>query len=74
MKKDCECQYCKNNVNEYFCLACGHNFNECETLFEYRDPILDLPNTLCPKCYDEKWKPSNSYQKDNVFLRNITLT
>jgi len=46
MNRDCECQYCKNNVNEYFCSLCGHNFNECEAYF-----VFDEYVALCPKCY-----------------------
>ncbi len=45
MKNDCECQYCKNGVNEYFCDSCGLNFNECESLH-----ILN-GMTFCPICH-----------------------
>ncbi len=48
MKKDCQCQYCKNEVNEYFCIRCGFNYNECE-VFHYFDGI-----TLCPKCHPKE--------------------
>jgi hypothetical protein len=45
MKQDCECSYCKNEVNEYFCIKCGYNFNECESFHKF-DGI-----TCCPKCH-----------------------
>lgn len=48
MKENCECPYCKKNVNEYFCISCGHNFNECET-FVFVDEVC-----LCPKCHPKE--------------------
>lgn len=44
MKKDCECQYCKGEVDEYFCPTCGLNFNECESFNTDED-------VLCPRCH-----------------------
>ena len=69
MKKDCECYYCKYNVDEYFC-GCGCNFNKCESYFESIDPVLGglpvFPVVLCPKCYPENWKPVNPYDKNTI--------
>ena len=48
LKNKCDCQYCKNNLHEYFCIACGHSFNECESLHKYDDI------TLCPLCHPVK--------------------
>ena len=46
MKKNCDCHYCKQNINEYFCIKCGYNFNECEVKnFNWHDI------SLCPKCH-----------------------
>lgn len=50
MKADCECRYCKNGVNEYFCITCGYNFNECESFF-YCNGLV-----FCPKCRPKKEK------------------
>jgi len=54
---------------------CGHNFNECETFFQYVEPspgnLPVLPMVLCPKCYDEKWIPNDSNQKYNIFRKII---
>ena len=71
MKKECECQYCKGEVDEYFCFSCGLNFNECESFHKY-DEI-----TLCQKCHDETstfFKEYFSYEtyeknKYNVFKK-----
>ncbi len=48
MKSDCECSYCKNEVNEYFCVSCGYNFNECESFHKLNGV------TYCPKCHPEE--------------------
>lgn len=59
MKENCDCKYCIYNVNEFFCLSCGNNFNSCESFFEFYDPldlIDNLPSVgiqLCPLCYPE---------------------
>ena len=45
MREGCECSYCKANVNEYFCIKCGHNFNECQSFHEVEWV------TLCPSCH-----------------------
>jgi hypothetical protein len=45
VNKDCDCQYCKSNVNEYFCITCKHNFNGCESI------IKNEWCHLCPKCH-----------------------
>lgn len=45
MKKDCECSYCIKNVNDYFCISCGYNFNECEVIHKFNDL------RICPKCH-----------------------
>lgn len=49
MKKDCECGYCKNEVDEYFCVSCFYNFNKCQSFHEYDG------GTLCPKCHPLNW-------------------
>ncbi len=49
MKENCECSYCKHGVNEYFCVKCFYNFNECE-VFHFIDGA-----TLCPKCHPIDW-------------------
>jgi hypothetical protein len=48
MKKDCECTYCQKEVDEYFCITCKFNFNQCESFYEF-DGI-----TLCPNCHPKK--------------------
>jgi hypothetical protein len=57
MKADCNCNRCKNKVDEYFCCACLFNFNKCESYFEYIEPSPgNLPVfgiSLCPKCHPE---------------------
>jgi hypothetical protein len=55
MRKNCECTYCKNNVNAYFCSFCGHNFNPCESFWLFGD------NLLCPKCHPEDGKEAKMY-------------
>ena len=47
MKKDCGCNSCKNQENEYFCFTCFYNFNECETFHKFDEIVL------CPKCHPE---------------------
>lgn len=47
MKKDCDCRFCKDKINEYFCSSCAYNFNECESFHAF-DYIV-----LCPKCHPE---------------------
>lgn len=76
MKNDCECFYCKNKVDEYFCIACGYNFNECESFFEYIEPkyrIASLPGIqMCPKCHPEDFYqkiPDNDHNKKNIFRK-----
>ncbi len=44
MREDCECSYCKEKVDEYVCISCGHNFNECESA-QRSDK-----SWVCPKC------------------------
>ena len=58
MKEECECSYCKNKVDEYFCIQCGYNFNECESFYKY-DGII-----LCPKCHPYREKFGTSPVKD----------
>jgi hypothetical protein len=63
MKKDCECKYCQNQVNEYFCIYCGFNYNECESYFEYKEktdgnlPVLGI--SLCPNCLPQEIETNN---------------
>lgn len=47
MNKDCSCNYCKNEVDEFFCASCFHNFNKCESFHEHQGI------TLCPECHPE---------------------
>jgi hypothetical protein len=60
MKEGCQCPYCKNNVNERFCITCKYGFNECESIFEAIELHSgDLPKfgyPLCPKCCHKNWK------------------
>lgn len=57
MKNNCNCSYCQEHVNVYFCGPCGYNFNPCEVVFEYfPDEEEDLPKfgiSLCPKCHPD---------------------
>lgn len=39
---------CENNIKEYFCWFCMHNFNEEETFYKCENYVL------CPKCHPEK--------------------
>ena len=76
MKQDCECTYCKNQVNEYFCGICGYNFNECESFHEFDGMIL------CPKCHPKncpfmiKYEPTETDKKNNkkynIFLKYVS--
>ncbi len=68
MKDNCDCQYCKNNVNEYFCITCKHNFNRCESFYELKENTqlgrLQPGIQLCPKCHplqevQDETTPSN---------------
>lgn len=45
MNDQCECQYCKAKVKEYFCCRCFFNFNRCESKGQYDGGYL------CPKCH-----------------------
>jgi len=49
MREGCECSYCQENVNEYFCIKCGHNFNECEVFHKFERI------NLCPVCQPKDW-------------------
>lgn len=63
MKKDCECSCCKNNVNEYFCVRCGFNFNRCEVHKWFHESTGDLPSfgiALCPKCHPSDFEENHS--------------
>lgn len=54
MKPDCQCDKCTIKINEYFFPACFHNFNKCESFYEYHEPTGNLPTVgtvLCPKCH-----------------------
>ena len=53
MKENCQCNYCKCKINEYFCLLCKYNFNECEVLHKFGGI------NLCPKCHPKKLKNEN---------------
>jgi hypothetical protein len=53
MKENCECPYCKEKINKYFCLSCGYNFNECEVMV-FLNQIC-----LCPKCHIIEKKDEN---------------
>jgi len=48
-------------MKDRFCVTCGHNYNDCESIFEAcENHPGDLPkigNPLCPKCCHEDWKP-----------------
>jgi hypothetical protein len=52
MRIDCNCYYCKGEVNEYFCISCGFNFNECESFLKFDG------KTFCPKCCPKKEEES----------------
>jgi hypothetical protein len=52
MKAGCDCSYCKNKVDEYLCISCGYNFNECESFHKSKGMIL------CPKCH-----PADKFEK-----------
>jgi hypothetical protein len=53
MRENCECHLCKAKIDEYFCILCGYNFNECEVHHTF-DSIQ-----LCPKCHPK----DEPYQK-----------
>jgi hypothetical protein len=67
MNKDCPCSYCKANVNEYFCISCKYNFNECESFYEFKENtqlgMLAPGIQLCPKCH-----PKNSKKDNDIFI------
>jgi hypothetical protein len=44
MRENCECSYCKEKVDEYCCISCGYNFNECESVKKSKECYF------CPKC------------------------
>jgi hypothetical protein len=62
MREDCQCPYCKEKVNEYFCSKCFYNFNECEVLHSFEGV------QLCPKCHP---KPLSDKQKKDASLMNL---
>ena len=71
MQENCECQYCKSKVNEYFCSSCGISFNSCESFFEFNeDTYGDLPcgpgRNLCPICHPRTWDPEKSNYRLNI--------
>ena len=45
MRKACDCQYCKQNIDEYSCMNCQYKFNECDSFHEV-DGFF-----LCPVCH-----------------------
>ncbi len=59
MKEDCDCSFCKEKVDEYFCEKCGLNFNECEVR-TFVEGIM-----LCPKC-DPFWKKKEPHVTDKL--------
>jgi len=74
MKEDCDCSYCKEKVDEYFCISCLHNFNECESNFQF-DGV-----TYCPKCVTkedvEKMRSRSwlSQFRDAWYVENLLRT
>ena len=63
MNENCDCQYCKHKVNEYFCPHCLHNFNECEAFHTYNYI------QLCPKCHP---KDSILTEKQKYILNTLS--
>lgn len=61
MTSNCTCSYCSNGVKEKFCLSCGNDFNDCESIYEVLENHPgDLPRIafkLCPRCCHQNWKP-----------------
>lgn len=64
MKKDCECHYCKGEVDEYFCIKCKLNFNKCESFHECDGYIL------CPRCHPKNWIFSQEYVCNETSEKN----
>ena len=59
MIEGCKCNYCKKDVNEYFCSKCFYNFNRCEVNSWFHEAKGDLPSigiSLCPKCHPKNAK------------------
>lgn len=75
MKENCNCKYCLNKVNEYFCINCSNNFNKCECAYEFfHKNYGDLPEmgmALCPKCHPDTWQPNPNNFKFNMFRKII---
>lgn len=45
MNDECNCKYCLEKVNAYFCSKCFYNFNECESYYNFNG------GHLCPLCH-----------------------
>lgn len=60
MKENCNCQYCKQKVNEKFCTTCGYSYNACESIYDFNPFTFgDLPvygTPLCPNCVNDETK------------------
>ena len=63
MKDNCNCRCCKNNVDEFICIECYYNFNECEVVWEFTETLGgNLPTSpinLCPRCSNADSIPFN---------------
>ncbi len=72
MLENCNCIYCKENVNEYFCSSCFYNYNECESNYVYKDKemgnIPSFGHPLCPRCVSIDFKVTDKL-KDNIFRK-----
>lgn len=69
MQDNCNCNYCKQNVNEYFCITCGYNFNECESKFKCEGFVF------CPKCVStatNKRKKWQHYKKIRKLSKKVS--
>ncbi len=81
MKDNCQCDKCKNLVNEYFCMSCGHNYNECESFFQFMEAVPKNPSVslssplpsfgviLCPKCHPESGEFQHSFDDGSYIIK-----
>ncbi len=59
MKENCECEYCKQGINEFFCSTCLYNFNRCQSKAIY-DGM-----SFCPKCRPQELSESDVNELNN---------
>ncbi len=76
MKLDCDCSWCKNEINQYFCGKCRLNFNLCEAhheaLMTGMKGTSPQPVPLCPICNpkDVHWSQTEKGKQEFLDILN----